>query len=219
MRQRHLKNYLEIGVLNGHIFFRIKSSFKVAVDPQFIFDNFRKAGKLVLNPYNLCNQYFEKTSDDFFALDAPRVFAKRKIELALIDGMHEYAFALRDVENTLHYGADRVVAILHDCNPLSKDAALSYVDFVARDMKGVWNGDVWKAILHIRSLRPDLTAFVLDCDHGLGFVVKKKNEAPLPYTAADIGRFTYEDLNANRDRWLGLQTAGYFYEFFGLQHP
>ena len=56
MRRRHLKNYLEIGVLNGHIFFRIKSSFKVAVDPQFIFDNFRKAGKLILNPYNLSNQ-------------------------------------------------------------------------------------------------------------------------------------------------------------------
>ena len=65
MQHRHLKNYLEIGVFNGHIFFRIKSNFKIAVDPDFVFGNGRKAIKLLLNPYNRYNQYFEKTSDDF----------------------------------------------------------------------------------------------------------------------------------------------------------
>ena len=53
MTQKGLKNYLEIGVENGHIFFRIKSRFKVAVDPKFIFDASRRFGKALLNPYNL----------------------------------------------------------------------------------------------------------------------------------------------------------------------
>ena len=87
MRQKGLKNYLEIGVENGHIFFRIKSNVKVAVDPNFIFDASRRFGKVILNPYNLHNQYFEKTSDAFFSQDAARVFSENKIQLALIDGM------------------------------------------------------------------------------------------------------------------------------------
>lgn len=216
MQKKNLRNYLEIGVFNGHIFFRIRSSFKIAVDPDFAFDNSRKTGKLFLNPYNFYNQYFQKTSDDFFAQDAPEVFAQKKVELSLIDGMHEYEYALRDVENTLKYATEDVVIILHDCNPLTKEDACSFSEWKAREFTGTWNGDVWKAILHLRSLRRDLTAFVLDCDHGLGVVVKKKNEQPLPYTKEQIGRFTYEDFNANREKWLGLRPASYFNEFFGL---
>src|SRR6476620_7934445 len=90
MRQKGLTNYLEIGVFNGNIFFRVKSTFKIGVDPEFTFDTLRKIGKTILNPYNLFNKYFTKTSDDFFAGDAPGLFAKKKVEIALVDGMHEY---------------------------------------------------------------------------------------------------------------------------------
>lgn len=217
MKQRRLRNYLEIGVLNGHILFRLRSNCKVAVDPCFVFDGLRKAGKLMLNPSNVYNRYFEKTSDDFFRDDAPSAFADKKVQLVLIDGMHEYAFALRDLENALRFGTDDVVAILHDCNPLTKTASLCSKEFDALETPGTWNGDVWKVILHIRSLRPDLTAFVLDADHGLGIVVKRPNSSPLRYTEADITRFTYEDFNANRDQWLDLRSPDYFYEFFELK--
>lgn len=101
MSQKGLRNYLEIGVENGRIFFRINSRFKVAVDPKFIFDTGRKVGKTLLNPYNLFNQYFEKTSDDFFAQDAQRVFADTQLQLALVDGMHEYHFALSKISKTV----------------------------------------------------------------------------------------------------------------------
>jgi len=133
MQQKNLRNYLEIGVFNGHIFFRIRSSFKIAVDPDFAFDNSRKAGKIFLNPYNFYNRYFQKTSDDFFAQDAPEVFAQKKVELSLIDGMHEYEFALRDVENTLRYADENVVIILHDCNPQAKEEACSFEEWKARE--------------------------------------------------------------------------------------
>jgi hypothetical protein len=217
MRQKGLKNYLEIGVFNGHIFFRIQSRFKVAVDPAFQFGSGRKAGKLLLNPYNLYNRYFEKTSDDFFASDAPNLFAEKKIELALIDGMHEFDFALRDVENTLRYSAEDAVLLLHDCNPITKEGACSFREWEERGFSGVWNGDVWKVLLYLRSLRKDLTSFVLDTDHGLGVVVKQKNPQPLPYTKEAIERFTYADFDAHRQEWLGLRPPDYFYEFFGLK--
>jgi len=216
MQKKHLKNYLEIGVFNGHIFFRIKSTFKLAVDPYFRFDTSRKIGKAVINPYNLFNQYFEKTSDDFFSQDAPKLFSGKKIDIALIDGMHEYNFVLRDIENTVRYMQDDAVIIIHDCNPQSREAAVSPEEWEARGGNDTWNGNVWKSIVHLRSLRSDLTSFVLDCDYGLGIVVKKKNQNPLGFSKTQIDSFSYEDLAANREKWLDLRPASFAYEFFGL---
>ena len=212
MRQKNLKNYFEIGVENGHIFFRIKSTFKVAVDPKFLFDASRRFGKAILNPYNLNNQYFEKTSDDFFAQDAQRVFAGKKIQLALIDGMHEYKFALRDVENTLTHMYDDGVIIMHDCNPQTAGAAGRFADWEA----GEWNGDVWRTIIHLRSQHPDLNVFVLDCDQGLGIVTRQKPESTLNFTPAQIQSLTYDGLVQNRQEWLNLKPANYFYNYFGV---
>ncbi|MHA4812425.1 class I SAM-dependent methyltransferase [Flavitalea flava] len=221
MQQKNLRNYLEIGVFNGHIFFRIRSNFKIAVDPDFAFSNSRKAVKVLLNPFNLFNRYFQKPSDDFFEQDAPSVFAEKKIELSLIDGMHEYEYALRDVENTLKYATEDVVIIMHDCNPKVKEDACSFKEWKARNFTGTWNGDVWKVILHLRSLRNDLTSFVLDCDQGLGVIVKRKNghpknENPLSYTRDQISQLTFEDFTANREKFLDLRPESYFMEFFGL---
>jgi hypothetical protein len=215
-QQKGFRNYLEIGVFNGHIFFRIRSSFKVAVDPAFIFGNGRKAVKLLINPYNYYNRYFRKTSDDFFGQDAPQVFANKKIELALVDGMHEYEFALRDVENILNYSSEEVVILLHDCNPVTRDASCSYEEWEDRKFSGTWNGDVWKTVLYLRSQRKDLTCFVLDCDHGLGIVVKRPNNQLLPYSPEQIKNFTYDDFDRSREKWLDLRPASYFYDFFKL---
>jgi len=217
MKQKKLSNYLEIGVFNGHIFFKVKSNFKIAVDPEFRFDFGRKAGKTIINPFNLFNKYVEKTSDDFFEQDAKLLLAQKKIDIALIDGMHEYGFALRDVENTLRYMSDDAVIIMHDCNPLTKEAALSFDEWKARDFAGVWNGDVWKAIVHLRSLRNDINVFVLNCDFGLGIITKRKPENMLGFSIGEIKSFSYEDFDKNRTQWLNLKPENYFYEFFGIK--
>lgn len=214
MQKKNLKNYLEIGVFNGHIFFRIRSNFKLAVDPEFRFTNMRKWGKTLLNPYNLYNQYFSKTSDAFFSEDAPRVIKNKKIDIALIDGMHEYDYALRDVENTLQYLSDDGVIIMHDCNPLTKQAASSFKEWEERKFADTWNGDVWKVILHMQSLRNDVNAFTLDCDQGLGIITKGKPERQLNFTEEQIRSLSYEDFNKNRREWLNLKPAEYFNEYF-----
>lgn len=216
MKQKKLSNYLEIGVFNGHIFFRVKSTFKIAVDPEFRFDTLRKAGKLFLNPYNLFNKYFKKPSDDFFTEDAPELLADRKLEIALIDGMHEYAYALRDVENCLTYLTDHGVIVLHDCNPKVKEDSVFFEEWKARNFTGTWNGDVWRTLLHLRSLRDDINVFTLDCDHGLGVVTFGKPENPLNFTLEEIEKFTFEDFDANRSSWINLKPADYFYEYFQL---
>jgi Methyltransferase domain len=216
MKQKGLRKYLEIGVFNGHILFKIKSTFKIAVDPDFAFDNARKLGKIFLNPFNLFNKYFEKKSDDFFATDAANVIGANKIDISLIDGMHEYGFALRDMENVLHYLSDDGVIIVHDCNPQTKEAAGTWEEWLAVNRVGSWNGDVWKAILHLRCTRNDINVFVLDCDHGLGVITKGKPESTLNFLPVDIEKMTYQDFDANRSRFLNLKPADYFYEYFNI---
>ncbi|MEO8720661.1 MAG: class I SAM-dependent methyltransferase [Ginsengibacter sp.] len=216
MKEKRLPNYLEIGVFNGHIFFKVKSKFKVSVDPDFQFDKLRIIGKTFSNPFNLYNKYFEKTSDDFFNENAPQLFTDNKINLSLIDGMHEYGFALRDAENTLNYLSDNGVIVLHDCNPKTKAASVSFEEWEARNKSGTWNGDVWRTLLHLRSFRDDINVFTLDCDHGLGIITKGKSENNLNYSLDEILQFNYEDFNANRAKWINLKPADYFYEYFNL---
>jgi hypothetical protein len=176
----------------------------------------RKTGKLFLNPYNLFNKYFKKTSDNFFAEDAPDLLADRKLEIALIDGMHEYTYALRDVENSLNYLSDHGVIVLHDCNPQVKADSVSFEEWKARKFDGTWNGDVWRTLLHLRSLRDDINVFTLDCDHGLAIVTFGKPENPLNYTLQEIEKFSFEDFDANRLNWINLKPADYFYEYFQI---
>lgn len=216
MQQKKLKNYLEIGVFNGHVFFRVRSHFKIAVDPEFAFDAARKMGKLFTNPYNLFNTYIQKTSDDFFAMDAAKLFAEKKIQLALVDGMHEYSFALRDIENTLKFLSDDGVIIMHDCNPQTKEEAGSFEEWRKKGA-GQWNGDVWKTVVHLRSLKNDINVFVLDCDQGLGIVTKRKPENNLSFSTEQIRALTYDDFNAGRQQLLNLKPASYFFEYFNLQ--
>jgi Methyltransferase domain len=216
MKQKNLKNYLEIGVFNGRVFFRVSSTFKIAVDPDFAFDGTRKLGKLFTNPYNLFNKYIQKTSDDFFSQDAVNIFAQKKVQLALIDGMHEYSFALRDAENTLKYLSDDGVIIMHDCNPKTKTEAGTFEEWRIKG-SGQWNGDVWKSIVYLRSLRDDINVFVLDCDHGLGIITKGKPENKLNYSEKEIKALTYEDFNANRQQFINLKPVDYFYDFFKVK--
>jgi len=173
-------------------------------------------GKILINPYNLFNRYIEKKSDDFFAEDAPRLFADRKCNLSLIDGMHEFDFALRDVENTLKYLSEDGIIIMHDCNPVTKQEACTFEEWKANGFKGQWNGDVWKTIMHLRAFRDDINVFVLDFDQGLGVITRRKPENRLAISRDDLHRFTYEDFDKNRSHWINLKPAAYYKEYFNV---
>ncbi|MEO5500131.1 MAG: class I SAM-dependent methyltransferase [Ginsengibacter sp.] len=208
------KNYLEIGVENGHVFFRVKSTQKVAVDPEFKFDTVRKIGKIFSNPKNIFNKYYPQTSDDFFRLHGDNLYKNNKLDLALVDGMHEYHYALRDAENVLKYLNNDGVIIMHDCNPATAIAGGTFEEWLKNNEQDNWNGDVWKAIIHLRSLRKDINVFVADCDYGLGIITKQSPENTLNFTEAEIQSFTYDDLDKSRKEWLNLKPAAYLREYF-----
>jgi hypothetical protein len=213
------ENYLEIGVNNGACFLRIRAGYKMAVDPSFQIAPGRKLKYFIKNPRNFNNQYFEQTSDDFFA-SQKSIIQSHKPKLVFVDGLHTYEQALRDVLNSLSFLDDGGIILMHDCNPLTEAAALpaESIDDAKRKLKdygGIWNGDVWKAIVHLRSLHADLEVFVLDCDHGIGFVRRAIPEKKLDFSQQEIQRLSYHDLEKNRSTFLNLKSPDYFEDFVG----
>lgn len=205
--------YLEIGVKRGWAFRRVAAGEKFAVDPALKLSGRSRRQAAAKGS----SHYFAMTSDDFFENEAEAALG-RGVDVALIDGLHTYEQALRDVENTLRYLRDDGVIFLHDCNPaleIMGRPAPSYAEYLAQQSGpvrwGIWNGDVWKAIVHLRT-RSDLRVAVLKCDFGVGVVRRGSPEARLPYSPDQVAAMTYADLAADRKGLLDLKPAAYLGE-------
>ncbi len=213
--------YLEIGVSKGRAFRQISAEEKIAVDPAF---RLSERSRRFADEKARTTHYFEKTSDAFFENEA-EFLAQRNIDVALIDGLHTYGQVVRDVENTLRYMKDDGVIVLHDCNPRTASIGFpadSYEDFVAKNpwwsvMFG-WSGDVWKAMVQLRSTRDDLLIAVLNCDFGVGVVRKGLPESRLSYSEESVAALDYEDLAADRQHLLNLKPPTYLADFLAAGH-
>lgn len=146
LQQVHAKvqpeSYLEIGVRNGHSL-AMSAVPSVGIDPAYDI-----APELDLGDQVTLARH---TSDDFFALDAPLAsLPNERVDLAFIDGMHLYEFALRDLINIERFSRPGSVIVFDDVLPRSSIEA-------QRDREtSAWTGDVWKIIPTLRRLRPDL---------------------------------------------------------------
>jgi hypothetical protein len=110
---------------------------------------------------------FSEPSDAFFARhDLVAEFGGQRVDLALIDGMHHFEFALRDFVNLERAATPRSVILIHDCRPLDAESA-------ARDRSTVfWSGDVWRLIVLLRKHRPDLVVHTIATPPtGLGMIL------------------------------------------------
>ncbi len=217
INKKNARTYLEIGCNAGEWFLKIKAPKKIGVDIKLHMPGGRQMVKECFkNPSNIFNRYYEMSSDVFFATHSG-LFEKRKIDVAFVDGLHEYKQVVRDVNNCLKFLNKDGVIVMHDCNPPSALIAtplnLLKSAIKSPEWTGAWTGDVWKAIVHFRSARDDLNIFVLNCDWGLGIVTKESTRKPLSYSMEDIDRLSYEDLTRNRQALLGLKELEHFEMF------
>jgi len=140
--------YLEIGVRNGDSFrLSLPETVCIGVDP---------CPSECLSLDN--NQVIEvSTSDDFFnGKRLSELLSGRSLDLAFVDGMHLFEFALRDFINIELSSHSETIVVVHDCLP--RDAATS-----SRDrLTDFWTGDVWRLVLCLLDLRPDLEIVLLD---------------------------------------------------------
>lgn len=203
--------YLEIGVSSGISFIPTRARHKWGVDPSPSLSWKRLAKYDLFALLGIRDErIFRQTSDRFFHVNRRRI-VNHGIDVCFVDGLHTYDQALRDIENAIRYLNVGGYVLAHDCNPESESAAmpLSSIEAVAAEnvpgWAGVWNGDVWKAIVHLRSLRDDLRVNVLDCDHGVGIIRRGTPDERLSLTLGQIREMDYADLARDRERLLGLR--------------
>jgi hypothetical protein len=152
---------------------------------------------------------FKTASDEFFQNKAEEYSGY--FDVVLIDGLHTYEQVLRDVCNALKFLAPSGVIVMHDCNPSSAAMAYPAASYEAAiglklpGWDGLWCGDVWKSIVHLRSTRQDLNVCVIDCDFGVGIVKRGTPENRLNFPVKRIQSMTYEDLNQDRKNLLNLK--------------
>jgi hypothetical protein len=150
--------YFEIGALHGQTL-QLARCGSVAVDPSFQLTCDVEVGK----PF--C-RLFEQTSDDFFAEHDLTEVLGAPVDLAFLDGMHQFAFLLRDFINTERHCRPGGAIVLHDCLPrdlfMTGDGSARSSEDGARRYKDYWTGDVWKLVPILKALRPDLKITCLD---------------------------------------------------------
>jgi len=168
---RHLRphTYLEIGVSRGDSLECVLPGTQViGIDPQ---PNLARTP-----PANVA--LYAETSDDFFARYSARAeLGGQPVELAFIDGMHHFEYALRDFINVERACSSTSVILIHDCYPLDERTARR------EQTTGFWSGDIWRLLLLLRTERSDLTVRTIATrPTGLGLIL---NPNPASSVLAD----------------------------------
>jgi len=198
--------YVEIGVHKGECFRRINAAQKFGIDPSPVNIGNEQLGK--------GEQLFVMTSDEFFSKHAENAIPSRRINVALVDGLHEFRQVVRDVLNLEKYMSTNGVIFVHDCNPPTREHAAD-----VRAGGGAWNGDAWKIAYYIVKHRPDLSFFTLNCDWGLG-VITGFHRTGLrcgeldAQIIEDCKNLDYDYLSQNRKGLLKLRTCYYSTVYF-----
>ena len=191
--------YVEVGVALGGNFVQQPMpplGLKIAVSPDV-------AQAKYVDTSDTRNCMLPLLSDDFFRLwQIP--LRRMGVDVVFIDGNHTWQQSEKDVRNVLECLTDDGVIILHDSSPLTKlmaEPAQTHEHFKKAHPgeSHCWCGDVWKAILCLRSL-PEfehVDLFNLDIVTGLTIVTRCKRVLPLYFDRKQFEKINYEDLDAN----------------------
>ncbi|MEN5075008.1 class I SAM-dependent methyltransferase [Isoptericola cucumis] len=139
------RTYLEVGVSTGKSL-GLSTVPSVGIDPAF----------RVRSELHAKVALARTTSDDYFATTDPEDWLGGPVELAFIDGMHLFEYALRDFINVEKHCRWSSVIVLDDMLPRNTGEA-------ARGRHtGAWAGDVFWLAEVLRAYRPDLTVLPVD---------------------------------------------------------
>ncbi|KAA9133549.1 methyltransferase domain-containing protein [Marinihelvus fidelis] len=137
--------YLEIGVRTGGSM-RLAECPAVGVDP----------APALSQPLAEGQRLVKQASDVFFEQSGSRVEGIETIDLAFIDGMHLFEYALRDFMNIERRASTNTLVVIDDIYPNTPAQAER-----VRQTRA-WTGDVWRLYVCLKANRPDLCLLPLD---------------------------------------------------------
>ena len=140
--------------------YKFNSYLEIGCDDDQLFSKISIKEKIGVDPVSGGN--YRAKSEDFFDKNL------KKFDLVFIDGLHEYHQVKKDILNSIKFLNKEGFILVHDCLPRSISAQA-----VPR-FRNIWNGDVWKAIVELRTY-PNLEIFTCLADEGISIIQVKKN--------------------------------------------
>ena len=199
------RTYVEIGIRQGHSLRLAKTAASVGIDPAPALEHKPRRGTRI----------FQMTSDEFFARhNLAEELGRQTVDLAFVDGMHLFEFALRDFANLEKFCHRDSTILVHDCYPVDRASA-------ARERTTQsWSGDVWKLIVCLKKYRPDLRLCTVDVPPtGLGIIRRLDPRSTtltsrldglyeefVPYDYGQMEPDKARQLNRVENRWNEIQS-------------
>ncbi len=139
---------------------KYNSYLEIGCDRNQNFSNIRISKRIGVDPVE--GGTHKMTSDIFFLEN------NLKFDIIFIDGLHEYTQVMKDIKNSLKFLNSNGVILLHDCLPRT------IWNQITPRINSDWNGDVWKSIVHCRTME-NIDTYTLIADRGIGLIFPRKN--------------------------------------------
>ena len=158
--------------------YEYSSYLEIGCDKDQSFSKIEISHKVGVDP--ISGGTIRKTSDNFFKTN------KKKFDIIFIDGLHHYEQVIKDINNAIDILNDNGHILVHDCLPrtIAHQAIPRY--------RGSWNGDVWKAIVELRT-KKNLEVFTCEIDFGVGIIQKKNNSKLLELKINNFKNLKFKD--------------------------
>lgn len=186
-------SYLEIGVRYGECIRKINCPLKHGVDPAL----------------NCSEVTHHMTSDEFFANHCNITY-----DIIFIDGHHDSDYVCRDLNNAIKVLNPNGTIVMHDCCPGEKICSVKMKDIPSGLM--AWNGDGFKVVHSVvEKYSKELTACVVDVDHGVGVIRKNKDNVTTKVEYDDS--YDFDVMKANPQKEINLISIEEFVNTFSIE--
>ena len=168
---------------------KYKSYLEIGCFDNDLFNHVNCRKKVGVDPYS--GGTLRKTSDDFFLKN------EETFDCIFIDGLHYYQQVKKDITNSIKSLNQNGVIFVHDCLPNNV-----YDQTVPR-CKYIWNGDVWKAIVELRTF-DYVNTYTCYADLGIGVILKNKNKNKLKLDNTDFSKLKFSDYFNNYKKYMNI---------------
>ena len=169
--------------------YNFKDYLEIGCDKNQSFSKIKIDNKIGVDPIE--GGTIRSTSDQFFDQN------KNNFDIIFIDGLHHYSQVLKDINNSLKILNKNGFILVHDCLPrsLAQQAVPRY--------RASWNGDVWKAIVELRT-KSNLNIFTSQIDFGVAVIQISENKSLLKLDIDDFSKLKFKDYYHNYKEFMNI---------------
>ena len=169
--------------------YNFKDYLEIGCDKNQSFSKIKIDNKIGVDPIE--GGTIRSTSNQFFDQN------KNNFDIIFIDGLHHYSQVLKDINNSLKILNRNGFILVHDCLPrsLAQQAVPRY--------RASWNGDVWKAIVSLRT-KSNLNIFTSQIDFGVAVIQISENKRLLKLNVNDFSKLKFKDYYYNHKEFMNI---------------